>query len=244
MGNSSTKSIPREEPSLKRREHPSTDIFQRDYLVMRPLIDWIREVATGYVNGTLVDYGCGNKPYLIIVGSKVGKYIGVDLAQNETNTVDVVLGDGSPLPFEKESVDTVLSTQVLEHVSEPERYLAEVARVLRKGGIFILTCPGSYMLHEEPHDFYRYTEHGLKYLLQRHNLEPLRIDTAGGAWRLIGQTFLNHKAFGRRTKIPILGGVFYYFWVISANILFSLLDHMNLNTKDTVNYMVVARKAN
>ena len=57
--------------------------------------------------------------------------------------------------------DAVLFTQVLEHVPEPARVLAELHRILRPGGTLYLTAPLVWELHELPHDYYRYTSEGL-----------------------------------------------------------------------------------
>ncbi|MBU2524165.1 class I SAM-dependent methyltransferase [Patescibacteria group bacterium] len=226
-----------------RREKPETNILCRDYLVMKPLILWLRDIAPKYASGILVDYGCGNKPYLSFFQNKVTDYIGVDVSQNEFNTVNYVIDTDDPLPFGANSIDTLLSTQVLEHTAEPEKYIKEISRVLKPGGHLILTCPGSYMLHEEPNDFFRFTKYGIQQLANKHQLRIITLDTAGGAWRLMGQIFLNHKAFGRKFKIPIISIIFYYFWVISSNTIFSVLDTLNLNDKETVNYMIIAEKS-
>jgi len=225
-----------------RREKPETNILCRDYLVMKPLIAWLHEIAPQYASGILVDYGCGNKPYFSFFKNNVTDYVGVDVNQNEFNTVNYVINTNAPLPFEADSIDTVLSTQVLEHTAEPEKYIKEISRVLKPGGILILTCPGSYMLHEEPNDYFRYTKYGVKHLTDMYNLRIIRLDTAGGAWRLMGQIFLNHKAFGKKINIPIISTLFYYFWVIGVNTIFSFLDNLNKNEKNTANYMIILQK--
>ena len=201
----------------------------------------MQNVAPQFAKGKLVDYGCGNKPYRPFF-PEVNDYVGVDVEQNNLGNVEVTIAPADPLPMESESVDTVLSTQVLEHIPDPARYLKEASRILRRGGKLILTCPGAYMLHEEPRDYFRYTQYGLKYLLETSGLRVVRIDPAGGAWRLLGQTFLNHRTFSPKIRIPILSDIFFYLTVIMVNIVASLLDTLNTNKKDTVNYMVVAEK--
>ena len=225
-----------------RMTSPVTSIMRTDYLEMKPLLEWMRNVAPRFASGTLLDYGCGNRPYESLFQAGIQKYIGVDVVQNKFNTVSYVVPTNALLPLENDSVDTVLSTQVLEHVSEPKDYIQEVARVLRPGGTFILTCPGTYMLHEEPYDFFRYTKYGLQHLLESHNFEIVRLDAAGGAWRLIGQTLVNHKTFGAKFRVPIIGGLTRRAWIFTANVLCEFLDRFNTNEKDTLNYMVIARK--
>ena len=61
----------------------------------------------------------------------------------------LVQGIGEDLPFADESVDLVVSLQVLEHVEEPERVLCEIDRVLRPGGIFYLSAPNYFSFSED-----------------------------------------------------------------------------------------------
>lgn len=225
-----------------RRTEAMTTILNQDYLTVRPLQDWLRQIATGYARGVLLDAGCGNKPYASIFAETVKRYIGVDVQQNTQNTVEVIVDPSGRLPFQDGCFHTVLSTQVLEHVREPVHHLQEFARVLRPDGVLVLTVPGSYMLHEEPHDYYRFTLYGLQYLLQQSSFRPVRIDTAGGAWRLLGQTLVNHKSFGRKWHVPLLSSAVYYATVLASNIFFSLLDDFNTNRKDPANYLVIAQR--
>jgi SAM-dependent methyltransferase len=87
---------------------------------------------------------------------------------------------GARLPYPDGSFDTVLCTQVLEHVPDAELAMAEIARVLRPGGHALVTVPFLYPTHEAPYDFWRYTHHGLAGLVGRHGLEPLAVEAQGG----------------------------------------------------------------
>lgn len=225
-----------------RRSAATVSPFARDFLSVRPLAAWISTTAVGEAHGVLVDFGCGNRPYEELFRSHVSRYVGVDVSQNASGTVDHVVPPGERIPLPAASADTVLSTQVLEHVAEPALYLREAARVLRPGGILLLTCPGAFMLHEEPHDYYRYTRFGLAHLLGGAGFEILRMEEGGGAWRVIGQALLNHRTFGRRWHIPVLSGIIFRITVPLANILFAALDTLNTNPRETCNYLVVARR--
>lgn len=225
-----------------RRSAATVSPFARDFLSVRPLAAWISTTAVGEARGVLVDFGCGNRPYEELFRSHVSRYVGVDVTQNASGTVDHVVPPGERIPLPAASADTVLSTQVLEHVAEPALYLREAARVLRPGGILLLTCPGAFMLHEEPHDYYRYTRFGLAHLLGAAGFEILRMEEGGGAWRVIGQALLNHRTFGRRWHIPVLSGIIFRITVPLANILFAALDTLNTNPRETCNYLVVARR--
>ena len=69
------------------------------------------------------------------------------------------------IPVPDARFDHVVCTQVLEHLPEPQRVVAELARVLKPGGTLWLSAPLFYAEHERPYDFFRYTRYGLERLL-------------------------------------------------------------------------------
>jgi ubiquinone/menaquinone biosynthesis C-methylase UbiE len=62
-------------------------------------------------------------------------------------------GDGQYLPIKAESIDFVLCSEVIEHVPEPVELVQEAWRILKDGGILVLTAPSTFKLHMEPHDY-------------------------------------------------------------------------------------------
>lgn len=118
--------------------------------------------------GRLLDVGCGAKPYAPLFAAKVDSHVGLDLATSphDQSTVDIY-ADAASLPFADNSFDTVLCTEVLEHLPEPCRAIDELHRVLKPNGRIILTCCQTFQLHEQPRDFYRFTRFGLAHLLSR-----------------------------------------------------------------------------
>ena len=85
--------------------------------------------------------------------------------QNEN--IDVYF-DGKNIPFATAYFDNVISSEVLEHVLYPNEWLAEISRVIKPGGNFLLTTPFMFHEHEVPNDFGRYSYFGLKYILKTH----------------------------------------------------------------------------
>lgn len=73
-----------------------------------------------------------------------------------------VFGDAHQLPFPAASIDAVACLEVLEHVRDPDRVLAEVFRVLVPAGVAELSMPFLYPIHDAPHDYQRWTLHGWK----------------------------------------------------------------------------------
>lgn len=151
------------------------------YLAHRELYN-IMALEMPRLKGRLLDVGCGRRPYAeLAIG--VQEYVGLDMptTMHGTNRVDV-LGSAVSLPFDNCVFDSLVCTEVLEHVPEPALALQEFVRVMRPGGVMVLTVPLSEQLHEEPHDYYRFTRHSLQHLLQQCGLRIQTIYERGGAW--------------------------------------------------------------
>ena len=138
-------------------------------------------------HGNLLDVGCGKMPYrkYILDNSSVQKYIGLDIetAIDYNGEKPDFLWDGKVMPFNDNSFDTVLLTEVLEHCSYPEIVLSEIFRVLKSDGILFFTIPFLWPLHETPHDQYRYTPWSINKHLQNTNYTEIKIYALGG-WHL------------------------------------------------------------
>jgi len=77
-----------------------------------------------FVRGKLLDVGCGQKPYKGTYFAGAESYIGIDFAT--PNSQPDVVGSALDLPFDDQSFDTVVSTEVLEHVPDPLQALGEM----------------------------------------------------------------------------------------------------------------------
>lgn len=153
--------------SATRRLRPRP--WDHDYLLMRRLAEAMRQtIATdlaGQSGLVVVDYGCGSMPYRGLFGAVAGRYLGADLADNPA--ADVHMGANGALPLPDQSVDVVLSSQVLEHVLDVGAYLQECRRVLRPGGLLLLSTHGSWIYHPHPTDVRRWTRWGLVHDIER-----------------------------------------------------------------------------
>ena len=70
----------------------------------------------------------------------------------------------------------MLSTQVLEHVRDPQVYLAECMRVLRPGGRLLLSTHGIMVYHPDPVDYWRWTGEGLKRAVEQAGFKVVRFE--------------------------------------------------------------------
>lgn len=107
----------------------------------------------------ILDFGCGGSPYRSFFPN--AQYHRADFQGSED--IDFAIDKNSKLKeIKKNSYDLVLSTQVLEHVNCPKKYLYEAKRILKKGGRLILSTHGVFYDHPCPFDFWRWTADGLK----------------------------------------------------------------------------------
>jgi SAM-dependent methyltransferase len=144
------------------------------------------------VTGDVLDYGCGEMPYRSLF-ARSASYTGADIASNADADVIYELDEG--LPLDGASFDTVLSTQVLEHVRDPPRYLAECRRVLKPTGRLLLTAPGFWNWHG-PGDWRRWTHEGLIYEVEAAGFRALDLDAICVA-RVFLLQFMNVMVFTR-----------------------------------------------
>lgn len=115
-----------------------------------------------------MDFGCGSKPYEQLF-TNAQKYIGVDISSSGHNHKDSkidVFYDGHALPFKDNYFDCIFSSEVFEHVQYLNDVLPELKRVLKPGGIMMITCPFLWPEHEVPFDFRRFSSFGIKQFLQ------------------------------------------------------------------------------
>ena len=88
-----------------------------------------------------------------------------------------IVGDAQALGIGDGRFDVVLCTEVLEHLPEPQKAIDEMFRVLKPGGELLLTTRFLFPIHDAPHDYFRYTKYGLRYLLRRFDVVELEEET-------------------------------------------------------------------
>ncbi len=125
----------------------------------------------------VIDYGCADTPYRHLFGSGV-TYTAADLPGNPMASIEIA-ADGT-LPVAGAGADVVLSTQVLEHVGDPQVYLAEAFRVLRPGGRLLLSTHGIMVYHPDPVDLWRWTCAGLRDAVEQAGFRVLRFEGVMG----------------------------------------------------------------
>jgi SAM-dependent methyltransferase len=144
----------------------------------------------------IYDLGCGEMPYKDFFLQFAEKYVGVDWSGTQHQLkADIVSDLNKPLPIESKVADTVVSLSVLEHLCEPQTMLNEAYRILKPGGNIVLQVPWQWWVHEAPHDFYRYTPFGLKYLFEKSGFKNINVEPSSGFFTM---WFLKFNYFSTR----------------------------------------------
>jgi len=89
----------------------------------------------------------------------------IKVADNENEEPDIVV-DYYNLPFKDGEFEIVVCTGLLEHTKEPYKLIQEMKRVLKKGGLLLLSASFVFSIHEAPRDYFHFTPYGLRYLLR------------------------------------------------------------------------------
>jgi SAM-dependent methyltransferase len=122
--------------------------------------------------GSVLDVGCGQSPYRHLIEKNTSKYTGIDIVDAEKfdyKNSQIVPFNGEDIPFESETFDSLICTEVLEHVFNHQRLVDEMYRVIKPGGFGFLTVPWSARFHYIPYDFFRYTPTSLEKIFSRFN---------------------------------------------------------------------------
>jgi SAM-dependent methyltransferase len=163
--------------------------------------DNLRQHARGY----LLDLGCGKVPLFEAYKAYVSRTMCVDWGNtlHKNEHLDLEHDLTRPLPFEDGTFDTLILSDVLEHIPQPEALFKEMARVLAPQGKILMNTPFYYWLHERPHDYYRYTEFALRRFVEISGLQLVKIEVIGGAPEILADIMAKLAM-----KIPFLGRPF------------------------------------
>ena len=214
------------------------------YFVRRSLYKNVSDMER-YVEGDILDVGCGSKPYEELFSQKKS-YTGLEIDIDETRQnpkVDAFY-DGKVFPFKDGHFDSVVAFEVLEHVPDPDIFLKEAKRVLKPGGTFLVTVPFMVEEHAVPFDYGRYTTAYLRLIFEKHGFEVIDARKIGCGITVISQelNFIIHRSI--KTPNRYLSTAIRIFFISIINvfgILSSLIirryDHLYLGT------ILAARKA-
>lgn len=155
------------------------------------------------ISGNVLDVGCGNKPYEELF--ECNRYIGLeyDTKENRESKKADFFYDGKTFPFANEEFDSIICNEVLEHIFNPNEFLAEITRVMKKGAYGIFTVPFVWDEHEQPFDYARYSSFGLKHVLELGGLEVIEMKKTNNDLAVIFQ-LINvyiYKKIARNSRV-------------------------------------------
>lgn len=197
-----------------------------------------------HASGDLLDIGCGSKPFAPLFAQRVRRYWGSDLAASR------YLGAARPdafataeaQPFRGGVFDTVMGLSMLTYLPEPGRMIAEANRVLKPGGVLILEFTQMVPLHDEPHDYFRFTRHGAEHLLRQNGFEPVEFVPVGGLWARVGLSVIAGLNRINRGPTRLLTELPVRLLYVVLQLLFEGLDRLFFDPREVLAHVVVARK--
>ncbi len=216
------------------------------------------------IGGRILDIGAGDQPYRDCfprakeyVATNKHSHYGEQDSENIASFTDVWLDDAKSLPFKTGSFDAVLCFQVLSLVAEPQALFAEAARVLRPGGLFVLTTDFLYPKWDNE-DLMRHTDRHLTELAKASGLIVETMESTGGVFAMIHCCLTRYirgypqrvtsasGIFSRALKALVL--IFYLgitpFYSIAGYFIYLAERKQNNEFAYTVNSLVICRKQN
>jgi SAM-dependent methyltransferase len=198
--------------------------------------------ATLPVGARVLDAGAGEARHAHYFSRQ--RYCGVDLAVGDRtwnySRLDAV-ADLAHLPFASARFAAAINIVTLEHVRDPESVLCEIARTLAPAAPLLAIVPHEWEVHQAPHDYFRYTRHGIEYLLERAGLVEIEIRPVGGYFRLLARRLLNGLQFFSG-GLRWIGFVPAALLLVPPALLIPYLDFLDRDRNFTLGYICTARK--
>lgn len=255
------------ENAIRQDSKVNLSIFNYCFLIYFYLLKEIKKNAS-FAKGVLLDVGCGSSPFKGYFTDHVDNYLKHEHPDAcQQNIKYDYLSELPKISAPDNSIDTIISFSVLEHVSEPFETIKEFNRILKPSGIFIISVPQYWHLHEEPHDYLRFTRHILNEKITKLGFKIIYMKEEGKSFAVVGQAFCNAMILlfdlshvknifdflqGKKTQ-TIMKSIFYTIYksplillsitlIPIINIIFLILDRFLGSPRDTIGYFVIARK--
>jgi len=172
---------------------------------------------------------------------KYDKYITLDI--NPKHKPDIV-ASADNIPLKDGLMDSIICTQVLGDIKNPSVVLKEFFRILKSGGVVLLSESLLNELHDEPNDFWRFTKFGFRYLFEKNGFEIIKVKQIGGFFSsqaqlriryFIDRFDLYNKKWSFIIRLPIR---FYGEFMLFLD----RIDKSKANQKHAICWCVLAKK--
>jgi 2-polyprenyl-3-methyl-5-hydroxy-6-metoxy-1,4-benzoquinol methylase len=213
----------------------------------RLMVDLVAEFYNNnlrqHAKGKLLDLGCGKVSLFFAYKDYVIDNICVDWGNtlHKSEYLDCECDLTEDLPFKDGEFDTIVLSDVLEHIPQPEHLWKEMSRMLSINGKLIMNVPFYYWIHEHPHDYYRYTKFALQRFIEGAGFRMIQIAPIGGVPEIIADIFSKNILY-----LPKIGHSLALFaqWLTLAFIKTKLGEKISETTKENFpfGYFLVAEK--
>jgi SAM-dependent methyltransferase len=168
-----------------------------------PVHNYVKEMISKYnFEEPILDCGAGWEPNLYQPLFPNMKYIKQDVQNYDPPCIDVICDICHMTPIEDNSIGLVLLLESLEHIEQPQKALDEIFRILKPGGLLILTTVMAMGIHRCPKDYWRFCPDGIESLLTRFNVLDYTLEGEPsfplGIW-VTGQKMISG---GEKTRFP------------------------------------------
>jgi len=204
----------------------------------------LKTVLPKYCLGKTVDVGSGHAKYKNLIIDYCEEYVSVDNLSSDyqfsaDNFKPDIVSDVLKMPFNSEEFDTVICTEVIEHIENPFLLFKETSRILKRGGYLILSSGWVAPHHKEPKDYWRFSKDAYAILCKEAKFELVEIHKKGGLFSCLLYFFnrnidLNSK-YAKKIK-SLLNPLF-----LILEILVEKFDSL-VKTEDTIGHLIVAKK--
>lgn len=212
-------------------------VYQPDRYLLKQQI----QRQSSFIGGRVLDVGAGEfSRYEGLF--QCDEYIKMDKTSGEN--IDAI-GNVENLPFPGESFNSIVCTQVLGDIQNPQQAVKEFFRVLKPGGTVLLTESQTNETHDEPHDYWRFTKFSLEYLFKQAGFTVVAMDQRGGYFTTRAQTMIRYLIdkynLASRNISRRVMNKFFKAWTMFM-IHLDKIDKSLANRKHAIGWLIVAKK--
>jgi len=171
-----------------------------EHIIKKVLNNELKKYFSRLKKGKVLDIGAGDSPYKKFIAHT--EYLTLDLKNADIEC------DFHKIKWKPDYFDIVIATEILEHAKNPEKVINEIYRVLKKGGVCVLSTRFLFHYHPHPEDYYRFTKDSLEDLFKK--FSKTEIESHGNKFLVLWQ-ILNTGRIGKllNTFNPLIAKINY-----------------------------------
>ncbi|OGZ32597.1 MAG: hypothetical protein A3I88_02540 [Candidatus Portnoybacteria bacterium RIFCSPLOWO2_12_FULL_39_9] len=211
-------------------------IYQPDRVLLKRQI----EKYSHYIKGKVLDVGAGKTSrYRDLFDCR--EYIKMDIEKSDN--IDIV-GQAENIPFENNTFDSIICTQVLGDVEDIFEAIKECYRVLKPNGMILLTESMVEEIHNKQRDSWRFTRLGMKRLFKKAGFKIIILSRRGGFFSIKAQINTRYLIDKFNLYSHKYGRVLSPFFRAYSEFMFFLdkIDQSQANKKFALGWCIIAKK--